>query len=90
MNIINIISGISALPIFIMVVVVCIYNKWIDKNFDVFGFIINNPALYIIPVVLLIITLILSNYYSILRKKLYHEIYPELKRKLSVKEVTFE
>jgi H+/gluconate symporter-like permease len=90
MNIINIISGISALPIFIMVMVVCIYNKWIDKNFDVFGFIINNPALYIIPVVLLIITLILSNYYSILRKKLYHEIYPELKRKLSVKEVTFE
>lgn len=90
MNIVNIMSGIFALPVLIMIVVGYIYGKWIDKNFDVFGFVLNNPVLYIIPAILIGVTLLLAIYHSILSKKLYYEIYPELKRKLRVKEVTFE
>lgn len=90
MNTVNIMSGVFAVPVLIMIVVGYIYDKWIDKNFDVFEFLLNNPVLYIIPIVLIGVTLILASYHSILRKKLYYNIYPELKRKLRVEEVAFE
>jgi hypothetical protein len=90
MNTVNIMSGVFAVPVLIMIVVGYIYDKWIDKNFDVLGFVLNKPILYIIPAVLIVVTLLLATYHSSLRKKLYYDIYPELKRKLRVEEVTFE
>ena len=90
MNTVNIMSGIFAVPVLIMIVVGYIYDKWIDKNFDVLGFVLNNPVLYIIPAVLIVFTLLLATYHSNLRNNLYCKIYPELKKKLRVEELTFE
>jgi len=89
MNTVNILSGIFAFPVLLMILIVYIYGKWIDKKFDMFGFFLNNPVLYIIPAILIGITLILAIYHSTLRKNLYYKIYPELKRKLMIEEVTF-
>jgi hypothetical protein len=90
MNTVNIMSGIFAVPILIMIVVGYVYYKWIDKSFDPFSFLLNNPALYIISAVLIGVAAIFSISYYILRKRLYYKIYPELKRKLRVEELTFE
>jgi hypothetical protein len=59
-----------------------IYVTWINENFNIFEFIIDNPATYIICAFLLGIILILSLYNSILHKRLYYKIYPELKKSL--------
>ncbi|WP_242841810.1 DUF6097 family protein [Clostridium beijerinckii] len=88
MNIVNIMSGVFAFPVFIIILMVYVYAKWIDKKFDVFGFFLNNPVLYIIPAILIGVTIILAIYHSILSKNLYYKIYPELKRKLAIGEVT--
>ncbi|OOM78360.1 hypothetical protein CLPUN_19690 [Clostridium puniceum] len=90
MSIVNIMSGIIAFPVLLVILAAYIYAKWINKNFDVFRFILNNPEIYIIAAVLLGITLILAMYHSILHKKLYYKIYPELKRKIVIEEITFE
>jgi hypothetical protein len=81
---------IIAFSVLLVILGAYIYVEWIDKNFDVFKFIIDNPAIYIISAFLLGIILILNMYNSILRKKLYYKLYPELKRKLRVEESTFD
>ncbi|OVE66934.1 hypothetical protein CCS79_16770 [Clostridium diolis] len=89
MNTVNILSGIFAFPVLLIILVAYIYGKWIDRKFNIFEFFLNNPILYIIPAILIVITLVLAIYHSILRKNLYYNIYPELKRKLMIEEITF-
>ncbi|AQR96416.1 DUF6097 family protein [Clostridium saccharoperbutylacetonicum] len=90
MNIVNIMSGVFAFPVLLIILMVYVYAKWIDKKFDVFGFFLNNPALYIVPAVLIAVTIIFAIYHCILRNNLYYKIYPKLKEKLRVEDVTFE
>lgn len=59
------------------------------ENLTYLNSFLNNPILYIIPAILIVITLVLAIYHSILRKNLYYNIYPELKRKLMIEEITF-
>lgn len=77
------------LPVLLIILAAYIYGKWIDRKFNIFEFFLNNPILYIIPAILIVITLVLAIYHSILRKNLYYNIYPELKRKLMIEEITF-
>lgn len=89
LRIVNIMLRGIAFSVLFVILAAYIYVKWINKNFDMFKFIINNPAIYIISAFLLGLILILNMYNSILRKKLYYKIYPKLKRKFRVEEVTF-
>ncbi|MFB6367469.1 DUF6097 family protein [Paenibacillus elgii] len=84
MKTINILSGVFALPVLLVIVVAYIYNRWIHRKVDIVGFFVDNPVLYIIPAVLIVVTLILALFYYSLRKKLYDRIYPELKDKLKI------
>lgn len=90
LNIANIMLKLIAFSSLFVILAAYIYVKWINENFDIFKFIINNPAIYILSAFLLGMILILNIYNSILRKRLYYKIYPELKRKLRVEELTFE
>ncbi|SYX84057.1 DUF6097 family protein [Paenibacillus alvei] len=84
MKTVNILSGVIALPVLLVIVVAYIYSRWIDRKYDIFGLFLNNPILYIIPAVLIVVTLVLALFHALLRKKLYYWIYPELKSKLKV------
>jgi hypothetical protein len=90
LSIVNIMLKSIAFSVLFVILGGYIYVEWINKNVDVFKFILNNPAIYIISAFLLGIILILNMYNSILRKKLYYKIYPELKRKLMIEEATFD
>lgn len=83
---VNLLSGITALPVLLVIAVAYIYSRWIDKELDMFGFFIDHPVLYLVPAVLIVVTLVLAVYHSILRKKLYYRIYPELKSRLHIQE----
>jgi hypothetical protein len=80
----NILSGLFALPVLLVVAVAAIYGRYINRGYDVFGFFVDHPVLYIVPAALVIVTLLLAAYHSVLRKKLYGRIYPELKSKLGI------
>jgi hypothetical protein len=84
MSIITIILRIIIFFVLLVTLGIYAYVEWINKNFDVFSFILNYPAIYIISAFLFGVILILAMYYSILRKKLYYKIYPEFKSKLMI------
>ncbi|WP_018750622.1 DUF6097 family protein [Paenibacillus sanguinis] len=90
MNAVNKWSGIVAAPVFLIIAVAFVYGKWINPSFDVIGFFVDNPMLYIVPAILIVITLMLALVHQILRKKLYEQIYPRLKAKLEVRELEYE
>jgi hypothetical protein len=83
---VNILLKLISFSCLFVILAAYIYVKWINENFNIFKFIIDNPATYIICAFLFGIILILSLYNSILHKKLYYKIYPELKKKLRVEE----
>ncbi|NUU60409.1 DUF6097 family protein [Paenibacillus agri] len=79
---VNILSGLFALPVLLVVAAAFIYGRWIDRDYDVFGFFVDHPILYIVPAALIVVTLVLAAFHSALRRKLYGHIYLELKSKL--------
>lgn len=81
---VNLLSGLFALPVLLVVAVAVIYGKYINRGYDVFGYFVDHPVLYIVPAALIVVTLVLALYHSALRRKLYGQIYPELKRKLGL------
>lgn len=76
-------SEVVAFPILILIVVVIIYAE-VNKDFDVFKFIIDNPITYIVAGILLMLVLILALCFYIIKRKLYYKIYPDLKDKLNI------
>ncbi|MEK3900195.1 MULTISPECIES: DUF6097 family protein [unclassified Paenibacillus] len=81
---VNILSGLFALPVLLVVAIAAIYGRYINRGYDVFGYFVDHPVLYIVPAALIVVTLVLALYHSALRRKLYGRIYPELKRKLEI------
>ncbi|ATP40028.1 hypothetical protein CSE16_08190 [Solibacillus sp. R5-41] len=81
---VNILSGLFALPVLLIVAAAFVYGRWIDRDYDIFGFFVEHPVLYIVPAVLIVVTLVLAAFHSLLRRKLYGRIYPELKYKLQM------
>jgi hypothetical protein len=84
---VNILSGLFALPVLLIIAAAFIYGRFIDRDYDVFGFFVDHPVLYLVPAVLIVVTLVLAMFHSALRKKLYGHIYPELKSKLGMNAV---
>ncbi|MNC47315.1 hypothetical protein D3C75_963680 [compost metagenome] len=64
-----------------------IYGRYINRGYDVFGYFVDHPLLYLVPAALIVVTLVLAVFHSALRRKVYGRIYPELKSKLHVVEV---
>ena len=83
---VNILLKLISFSCLFVILAAYIYVTWINKNFNIFKFIIDKPATYIICAFLFGIILILSLYNSILHKRLYYKIYPELKEKLRVED----
>lgn len=81
---VNILSGLFALPVLLIVAAAFVYGRWINRDYDVFGFFVEHPVLYIVPAVLIVVTLVLAAFHSLLRRKLYGRTYPELKYKLQM------
>ena len=81
---VNILSGLFALPVLLIVAAAFVYGRWINRDYDVFGFFVEHPVLYIVPAVLIVVTLVLAAFHSLLRRKLYGRIYLELKYKLQL------
>lgn len=79
---VNILSGLFALPVLLIVAAAFIYGRYIDRDYDVFGFFVDHPVLYLVPAALIVVTLVLAAFHSALRRKLYGRIYQELKSKL--------
>ncbi|MEC0170934.1 DUF6097 family protein [Paenibacillus graminis] len=84
MNRVNILSGLFALPVLLIVAAAFIYGRYIDRGYDVFGFFMDHPVLYLVPAALIVVTLVLAVFHSVLRRKLYGRIYPELTSKLQM------
>lgn len=80
---VNILSGLAALPVLLVVAAAFIYGRYIDRDFDVFGYFVGHPVLYLVPAALIVVTLVLAMVHSALRRKLYGRIFPELKNKLA-------
>lgn len=83
MRTLNILSGIMAFPILLLIVGVIIYSK-LNKEVDIFAFILNNTFIWIGAGVLLAIIVIISLLFYITKSKLYNKVYPELKSKLNI------
>ena len=83
MRTLNILSGIMAFPILLLIVGVIIYSK-LNKEGDIFAFILNNTFIWIGAGVLLAIIVIISLLFYITKSKLYNKVYPELKSKLNI------
>lgn len=81
---VNILSGLFALPVLLIIAAAFIYGRWIDRDYDIFGFFVDNPVLYIVPAALIVVTLVLAVAHSSIRKNLYGRIYHELKYKLQM------
>lgn len=81
---VNLLSGLFALPVLLVIAVAAIYGKFINRGYDVIGYFMDHPVLYIVPAALVVVTLVLAVYHSALRRKLYGRIYPELKSKLGL------
>jgi hypothetical protein len=84
MRTLNILSGIMAFPILLLIIGVIVYSK-LNKDVDIFAFILNNTFLWIGAGVLLAVIVIVSLLFYITKNKLYNNIYPELKSKLHIK-----
>lgn len=83
MKTLNLLSGVIAFPILFLIVAIIIYSK-VNKDFNVFNFIIENPIIYVVSGILLVLVLILALLFSIAKRKLYSKIYPNLKDKLNI------
>ncbi|MDU4697555.1 MAG: DUF6097 family protein [Paenibacillus sp.] len=81
---VNLLSGLFALPVLLVVAAAFIYGSYIDRDYDVFGFFVDHPVMYLVPAALIVVTLVLAVYHSTLRQKLYTRIYLELKSKLGL------
>ncbi|WNS42332.1 DUF6097 family protein [Paenibacillus sp. MMS20-IR301] len=81
---VNILSGLFALPVLLIVAAAFIYGRYIDRDYDVFGYFVDHPVMYLVPAALIVVTLVLAMFHSALRRKLYGSIYPDLKRKLGM------
>jgi len=83
MRTLNILSGIMAFPILLLIVGVIVYSK-LNKEVNIFAFILENTYIWIGAGVLLAMILIVSLLFYITKNKLYYKIYPELKNKLHI------
>lgn len=83
---VNILSGLFALPVLLVIAAAFIYGRYINRGYDVFGYFVDHPLLYLVPAALIVVTLVLAVFHSALRRKVYGRIYPELKSKLHVVE----
>lgn len=83
MRTLNILSGVMAFPILLLIIGVIVYSK-INKDIDIFAFILENTIIWIAAGVLLAVILIVSLLFYITKNKLYNKIYPELKNKLNI------
>lgn len=81
MKMANTLSGCFAFPVLLAIIGFYINSK-INKAFDIFKFITNNPIIYILGGMVLILVLCLATYFYFIKKKLYGLIYSELKDKL--------
>lgn len=83
MQMLNLLSGVVAFPILFLIVAIVVYSK-MNKDFDVFRFIMENPFTYITAGILLLGVLVLALSFTLAKKKLYNKIYPDLKAKLKI------
>lgn len=81
----NLLSGLIAAPVTIAVILFVIYAKF-NKDFNVFLFIFNNPIIYVAAGILLVLVLLISMYFYLIKRKLYGRIYPSLKEKLNIRD----
>lgn len=84
MRTLNILSGVMAFPVLLLIVGVIVYSK-LNEEVNIFAFILENTFLWIGAGVLLALILIVSLLFYITKNKLYNKIYPELKHKLNIK-----
>jgi hypothetical protein len=83
MRTLNILSGVMAFPILLLIIGVIIYSK-INKDIDIFAFILENTIIWFAAGVLLAVICMVSLLFYITKNKLYNKIYPELKNKLNI------
>jgi hypothetical protein len=81
----NYLSGLIAAPVTIAVIIIVIYAK-LNKDFNVGLFILNNPIIYVAAGILLVLVLLISMYFYLIKRKLYGRIYPSIKRKLNIED----
>ncbi len=79
----NYLSGLIAAPVLIAVIIFYVYAK-LNRDFDIAHFIINNSIIYIVAGVLFVLTLLISLYFYLTKRKLYGTIYPSLKKSLHI------
>lgn len=84
MRTLNILSGVMAFPVLLLIIGVIVYSK-LNEEVNIFAFILENTFLWIGAGVLLALILIVSLLFYITKNKLYNKIYPELKHKLNIK-----